>query len=141
MTTEKNQNDNHMETTTETTLKTAMISTGSATHETVLQIVKEHKIDYTELGKDQKENTVIQLSYKDEQQPLIDDIQLMISFIEDAIALFTPIAIKFLKSFGKEAESALQKLQDKYADKKLLALGKQKKTHSKSKLDGNTEGK
>ena len=104
----------------ETTNKTTMISTSNATHETVLQILKENKITYVELGKDQKKNTVLQLSYTNEQQPIIDDIQLLINFIEDAMDLFMPLIVKFLKAFGQEAEIALEKLQQKYADKKLL---------------------
>lgn len=104
----------------ETTNKTTMISTSNATHETVLQILKENKITYVELGKDQKENTVLQLTYTDEQQQVVDDIQLLINFIEDAVALFIPLTVKFLKAFGQEAEIALEKLQQKYADKKLL---------------------
>lgn len=104
----------------ETTNKTTMISTSDATHETVLQILKENKITYLELGKDQKGNTVLQLTYTDEQKPVVDDIQLLINFIEDALDLFMPLTVKFLKAFGREAEIALEKLQQKYADKKLL---------------------
>ncbi|MBS1650927.1 MAG: hypothetical protein JSU07_02860 [Bacteroidetes bacterium] len=110
---------NKKTTSMETTNKTTMISTSNATHETVLQIIKENKITYLELGKDQKENTVLQLTYTDDQQPVIDDIQLLINFIEDAVDLFMPLTVKFLKAFGQEAEIAFEKLQQKYADKKL----------------------
>lgn len=134
----KNQNDNQMETTAETTMKTIMFSTGSATYETVIQILKEHEIDYTELGKDQKESTVIQLSYKEEQQAIIDDIQLINNFVEDAIALFLPLVTKFLTAFGKEAELGLQKLQDKYAGKKLSTSNKSE-NNPISKTNGNTK--
>ncbi len=96
---------------------TTMISTNCASHDTVVQILTEHKIAYKELGKDQKENTVLQVTYTDEQKSLVDDIQVLINFIEDALALFMPIAVKFLKAFGVEAESALKQLQDKYAKK------------------------
>ena len=120
----------------ETTTKTTMISTSNATHETVLQILEENKITFVELGKDQKENTVLQLSYREEQQPLIDDLQLLINFIEDASALFMPLVIKFLKAFGQEAEIALEKLQEKYADKKLSTNGLVKNT-TKQETDGN----
>ncbi|MDO9187640.1 MAG: hypothetical protein Q7W13_16645 [Bacteroidia bacterium] len=107
----------------ETTTRTTMISTNNATHETVLQILIENKITYLELGKDQKGNTVLQLSYTDEQQPVVEDLQLLINFIEDAAALFMPLILKFLKAFGQEAEIALEKLQEKYADKKLSTNG------------------
>lgn len=107
-----------MEKTTKTnTANTTMISTNCASHEVVVQILTEYKIAYKELGKDQKENTVLQVTYTDEQKPLVDDIQVLINFIEDALALFMPIAIKFLKNFGEEAKSALKQLQDKYAKK------------------------
>lgn len=124
----------------ETISKTTMISTSNATHETVLQILKENNITHLELGKDQKENTVLQLSYTDEQQPVIDDIQLLINFIEDAVTLFMPLTVKFLKAFGEEAEIALKKLQEKYTDKKLSVSGSKNKT-SKQKTDGSEKGK
>lgn len=147
MTIIRNQHDKTMETqntnTTESAagaeeqkIKTAMISTGAATLETVVQILEDHKITYALLGKDQKNHTVMRLSYETEQQPVIDDIQLIINFVDDAIALFTPLALTFLKAFGYEAELALKKLQDKYGNKKLLALDK-----LKSNKDGNEERK
>jgi len=95
------------------TANTTMISTNCASHDMVVQILTEHKIAYKELGKDQKENTVLQVTYTDEQKPLVNDIQVLINFIEDVLALFMPIAIKFLKAFGEEAESALKQLQEK----------------------------
>lgn len=124
----------------ETTTKTTMISTSNATHESVLQILNENKITYVELGKDQKGNAVLQVSYTDEQQPIIDDLQLLINFIEDAVAVFMPITIKFLKAFGHEAEIALKTLQEKYADKKLSDSDLKENT-SKQKTDGNEKGK
>lgn len=124
----------------ETRIKTTMISTSNATHETVLQILEENKITYLELGKDQKENTVLQLNYSENQQPIIDDIQLLINFIEDAVALFMPLTVKFLKAFGHEAELALKKLQEKYADKKLSTNSLVKNTN-KQETDGNEKGK
>ena len=137
----KNQHDKYNKKTTsmETTSKTSMISTSNATHETVLQILKENSIAYLELGKDQKENTVLQLSYAENQQPVIDDIQLLINFIEDAVTLFMPLTVKFLKAFGEETESVLKKLQEKYADKKLSGSGSKNKT-SKQLTDGNEKG-
>lgn len=111
-----------------TASKTTMISTSNATHETVLQILKENNITYLELGKDQKKNTVLQLSYADKQQPVIDDIQLLINFIEDAITLIMPLTVKFLKAFGNEAEIVLKRLQEKYADKKLSVSDLKNKT-------------
>lgn len=101
------------------TANTTMISTNCASHDTIVQILTEHKIAYKELGKDQKENTVLQVTYTDEQKPLVNDIQVLINFIEDALALFMPIAIKFLKAFGTEAELALKQLQEKYANKNI----------------------
>jgi hypothetical protein len=123
-----------------TITKTTMICTSNATHETVLQILEENKITYIELGKDQKENTVLQLTYTEKQQPIIDDIQLLINFIEDAMDLFMPLIIKFLKAFGQEAEIALEKLQEKYADKKLSTNGLVKNT-TKQETDGDEKGK
>lgn len=99
------------------TANTTMISTNCASQDMVVQILTEHKIVYKELGKDQKDNTVLQITYTDEQKPLINEIQVLINFIEDALALFMPIVIKFLKVFGEEAESALKQLQEKYAKK------------------------
>lgn len=126
-----------METTTQ---KTAMISTGSATQETVLQILNENKIEYKELGKDQNQNTVIQITYSKAQQPLIDDLQLIIAFVQDAIDLFTPLAIKFIKAFGEEAELALTKLQEKYAGRKLSITENSKNHQPKVETtDGNNE--
>ncbi|MBL7920691.1 MAG: hypothetical protein JNJ40_10280 [Bacteroidia bacterium] len=124
----------------ETTIKTTMISTSNATHESVLQILEENKITYVELGKDQKGNTVLQVSYTDKQQLVIDDLQLLINFIEDAVDLFMPITIKFLKAFGHEAEIALKTLQEKYADKKLSSNDLKQNT-SKQKTNGNEKGK
>lgn len=124
----------------ETTTKTTMISTSNATHESVLQILEENKITYLELGKDQKGNTVLQVSYTDKQQPVIDDLQLLINFIEDAVDLFMPLTVKFLKAFGHEAEIALKTLQEKYADKK-LSVNDLKQNTSKQKTDGNEKGK
>lgn len=126
----------------EATTKTTMISTSNATHESVLQILEENKITYLELGKDQKGNTVLQVSYTDKQQPIIDDLQLLINFIEDAVDLFMPITVKFLKAFGHEAEIALKTLQEKYADKKPSANdSKQNKNTIKQKTNGNEKGK
>lgn len=125
-----------METTTNT-MKTAMISTSNATHESVLQFLNEHKIDYLELGKDQKGNMVIKLNYAEEQQPLIDEIQLLIGFVEDLVALFAPIVTKCINAFGQEAEYAMQTLENKYRGKQLLT--DQAKTSKELKLeaDGN----
>lgn len=125
-----------METITNT-MKTAMISTSNATHESVLQFLNEYKIDYLELGKDQKENMVIKLNYAEEQQPLIDEIQLLIAFVEDVVALFAPIVTKCINAFGQEAEHAMKTLENKYSGRQLLA--DQAKTSSEIKLeaDGN----
>jgi hypothetical protein len=136
MTTTNKKNDNQMETITNT-IKTAMISTSNATHESVLQFLNEHKITYLELGKDQKENTIIKLDYAEEQQPIIDEIQLLIGFVEDLVALFAPIVTKCINAFGQEAEYAMQTLENKYGGKHLL--DNQVKTSKELKLetDGN----
>ena len=54
--------------------------------------------------------------------------------------LFMPLIIKFLKAFGQEAEIALEKLQEKYADKKLSTNGLVKNT-TKQETDGDEKGK
>lgn len=136
MTTTNKKNDKQMETTTNK-MKTAMISTNNATHESVLQILNEYKIEYLELGKDQKENMVIKLNYSKEQQPVIDEVQLLIGFIEDLVALFAPIVTKCINTFGNEAEHALQTLENKYKGKRLLAKQAKTSTELKIKADGN----
>ncbi len=117
--------------------KIAVISISAIALETVLMVLRGGKIEYTILATDQDGKTILQVNYKEDQVSILNEIMILIDFIDEATAAFMPILKATLNSLEEKAKQLIKDFAKKAESKKALNLGALKNQTLNEQKNGN----
>ncbi len=103
---------------TESPKKTAVLSVSVITLDTVLALLHAIEIEHKTLATDQESKTILQVTYKEDQQKQLNDLVHLMNFLDEAVALFIPLLKTTLTELQDKSENLLQELIKKYEARK-----------------------
>ncbi len=111
MTTRKNQNTNHMETTTKETSKSIILSLINGVEEPILKLIHQHKLAYQLMGYDHSGTAILKICYNEAQQNTVNEISDCVKFLEAFAAVLTISLVAACQEFPATIKTAYQQLK------------------------------